>query len=138
VIERRPVGGLRDLPALVERARDSGLLITLDVSDDRPLPAAIDSTVYRIVQEAVTNALRHSQATSVAVHVQFRPNSVELSIRDDGQARDPVVLGHGLTGMRERAALLGGTLAAQPVRPHGFAVTAILPLTAAEPAKAPA
>jgi len=125
---RQPVGGLRDLTALVERARDSGLPVTLDVRGARPLPSMIESTAYRIVQEALTNVLRHSGATAAEVHITCLPNRLDLLVRDNGQTRLPVLPGHGLTGMRERAALLGGSLVAEPVRPHGFAITACLPL----------
>lgn len=126
--DRHPASSLRDLPGLVDRARDSGLPVTLRVDGAQPLPSMIDSTAYRIVQEALTNVLRHARAASAEVRVRYLPDRVELRVRDDGRGGAPVVPGNGLTGMRERAALLGGTLIAAPLHPHGFAVTASLPL----------
>lgn len=126
--DRHPVGGLGDLPVLADRARASGLPVTLDVQGGRTLPVQIESTVYRITQEALTNTIRHARATSAEVRVRCYPDRVELQVCDDGDDAGPIVSGHGLTGMRERAALLGGTVRVEPLRPHGVSVCAVLPL----------
>lgn len=125
--DRQPVGSLRDLRALVDRARDSGLAVVLDLRGGRPLPSTVDTTAYRIIQEALTNVLRHARANAAEISVRYSPGQVEVQVRDDGCGRVAPVPGHGLTGMRERAALLGGTLVAEPLAPHGFLVSASIP-----------
>ena len=100
------------------------------------LPRALDVSAYRILQEALTNVLRHAPESETRVTVSYAPDAVELAI-DNGPPRHPVradrstdaVGGHGLVGMRERAAMFGGTLAAAPTSDGGFAVSARLPLT---------
>ena len=98
-----------------------------------PLPPGIDLTAYRIVQEALTNALKHAGSALASVTVSYEPNEVVLSIEDDGEGpREAVELGeagggHGLVGMRERAALYGGLVQAGRRRGGGFAVQARLP-----------
>jgi signal transduction histidine kinase len=93
------------------------------------LPAGVDLAAYRIVQEALTNALRHSGGTRATVDVTYGTRQVEIAVRDDGAAtaggHEP---GHGLIGMRERAALYGGRLDAGPDPDGGFRVDARLPL----------
>ncbi len=128
--DRHPVGGLDDLPVLADRARASGLPVTLDVHGGRTLPVQIESTVYRITQEALTNTIRHARATCAEVHVRCYPDRVELQVCDDGDGDGDgaTVPGHGLTGMSERATLLGGTVRVEPLRPHGLSVSAVLPL----------
>jgi signal transduction histidine kinase len=96
------------------------------------LPAGVELSAYRIVQEALTNTLRHARATSAEVHVVHTADAVEVDVRDDGRngpAAERLTGGHGIAGMRERAALLGGTLEAGPLpRGDGYRVLARLPL----------
>lgn len=126
-----PPRGLADLSELVGRARDMGLSATLTVDGpQQEVPAAVGRTVYRIVQEALTNTARHAGAATVAVRVECRPDAVTVRVDDDGTARpgaDPVP-GVGLLGMRERVAALGGRLRAGPREQGGFAVEAELPV----------
>jgi len=131
-----PQPGLAQLDALAASLGATGLRVELDREPgDAPLPAAVDLSAYRIVQESLTNTLRHSQATRAQVTVRCAPGSVRLEIRDDGPAR---TTGHpdgwgrrGIVGMRERARLLGGTLDAGPLPGGGFRVRADLPLESA-------
>jgi signal transduction histidine kinase len=119
---------------LARRARAAGLRVELRVSADPvPLPAGIDLTAYRIVQEALTNVIKHAGSAQAQVIVSYEPNELVLSIEDDGEGtRDGYELsesggGHGLVGMRERAALYGGIVQAGCRRGGGFAVHARLP-----------
>jgi signal transduction histidine kinase len=119
---------------LARRARAAGLRVELRVSGSPvELPAGIDLTAYRIVQEALTNAIKHSGSAQAHVTIAYEPNEVVLSIEDDGEGpREGYELsesggGHGLVGMRERAALYGGLLQAGRRRGGGFAVRARLP-----------
>ena len=119
---------------LARRARAAGLHVELRVAGDPvALPAGIDLAAYRIVQEALTNTLKHAGDAQATVTVAYEPNEVVLSIEDDGEGpRDGYELseaggGHGLVGMRERAALYGGIVQAGRRRGGGFAVHARLP-----------
>ena len=119
---------------LASRARAAGLRVELRVSGDPvALPAGIDLTAYRIVQEALTNVLKHSGGAQARVVVSYEANEVVLSIEDEGEGpRDGYELsesggGHGLVGMRERTALYGGIVQAGRRRGGGFAVRARLP-----------
>ena len=135
--EDSPAPGLARLDGLLDPARAAGLQVELTVRGTvRPLPAGVDLAAYRIVQEAITNVLRHADARRVDCVVAYRDGSVEVSVVDDGTG--PAAAGpdgHGLTGMRERAAAYGGTVDAGPVRGGGFAVRAVL--ATAEPGAAP-
>ncbi|MEU2503226.1 sensor histidine kinase [Streptomyces sp. NPDC007863] len=126
-----PPRGLDDVPELVERARVWGLEATLSVAG-RPadVPAAVDRTVYRIVQESLTNVARHAGAGSASVRIDCRPETLTVSVEDDGRATPslPPVPGLGLLGMRERVTALGGLLTAGPRAGGGFAVRAELPV----------
>ncbi|MFT3798908.1 sensor histidine kinase [Microbacterium sp.] len=120
-------GLLRDVANTAER---SGLRVELDCSEslDR-LPVIVRTTVYRVVQEAVTNSIRHAAASTLHICAVWADATVEVTVRDDGiGARDGVREGHGLTGMRERVALAGGHLRID-LTSEGFAVTARLPLS---------
>ena len=119
---------------LARRARAAGLKVELRVvGDPVPLPPGIDLTAYRIVQEALTNALKHAGSALASVTVAYEPNEVVLTVEDDGEGpREADELseaggGHGLVGMRERAALYGGLVQAGRRRGGGFAVRARLP-----------
>lgn len=131
-----PQPGLDGLEELVDAARLSGLPVGLTVSGDRrDLPAGVDLAAYRIVQEALTNALRHAGGSKrVEVDVRFGSDRIDLEVRDDGVATpDTAASGHGLVGMRERVALYGGSLHAAPLPGRGFVVKAMLPLEPAVP-----
>ncbi|MEV5915091.1 sensor histidine kinase [Streptomyces chartreusis] len=116
---------------LVERARAAGLAVDLTVSgDERPLAATVDRAMYRIVQEALTNAARHAGPAKVSVQLTYGEGDLTIRVEDDGTADPsrPPTAGIGLTGMRERVTALGGTLEAAPRAEGGFAVRARLPL----------
>jgi signal transduction histidine kinase len=129
-----PAPGLADLPDLVETARLAGVTVELTLPDDvETVPRQTGVAVYRITQEALTNVVRHAHASAASVHVSDRDGHVEVAIRDDGRGGDNRVgpiTGHGITGMRERAEALGGTLSAGPLPEGGFLVTASLPVGA--------
>jgi signal transduction histidine kinase len=130
---REPQPGLAGLRALVERARAAGLPVELRVEGPRPeLPQGLDLAAYRIVQEALTNALRHAGAAPTEVVVRYGPVALELVVSDRGPAAAAGAAGHGLVGMRERARLYGGELHAGPRPGGGFEVRARLPLHDAE------
>ncbi|MEU4241324.1 histidine kinase [Actinoplanes sp. NPDC026619] len=129
-----PQPGLGQLGALAESLRATGLRVELDQPPGAApaLPAAVDLSAYRIVQESLTNTLRHSQATRARVILRHEPGSVRLEISDDGPPRPTGRVDgsarRGIVGMRERARLLGGTLEAGPSPDGGFRVRADLPL----------
>ena len=125
-----PQPGIGDLGALVERFRATGLPVDLAIQGTSfPLGAAAELTAYRIVQEALTNTLRHAAARHASVTISYEDPQVRVRVADDGTVRARVARrGHGIDGMRERAALHGGTLRAgpDPDRPEGWLVEAIL------------
>ena len=125
---RSPTAGLDRLDELVSR---SGLDVTLKRVGSRPLPAQVERAAYRIVQEALTNAVRHAPGSQVTVRLEYGTSELGILVTDSG-ATTPAVLsgdgsGNGIPGMRERAAALGGTLVAGPSG-GGFQVAARLPL----------
>jgi signal transduction histidine kinase len=127
-----PQPGADDVDELVGSARSAGLSVGLAVSGTpRRLPTGLGLTVYRIVQESLTNAARHAAGSRVGVSLRYEPEAVEVAVVDDG-GRDvehaPAGGGRGLLGMRERVAVYAGTLDAGPVPEGGFAVHARLPL----------
>jgi signal transduction histidine kinase len=128
-----PQPGLDGLTLLLRDAEATGLATSLEVTGAaRELPAGLDLTAYRIVQEAVTNVRRHARATRVAVRVAYDEDELRLEVVDDGagpgEERAVNGTGHGLVGMRERAALYGGTVEAGADPGRGFAVRAVLPV----------
>jgi signal transduction histidine kinase len=128
-----PQPGLDALAALVEQVREAGLLVDLRIEGDRTeLPPGVDLSAYRIVQEALTNTLKHAGRAEAEVILRYDSTVLELEILDNGVGPRTHVngSGHGLVGMRERVALYGGTLEAGSRNGHGFAVRARLPLTA--------
>ena len=127
-----PQPGLDQLPALVEQVRQAGLKAELKVEGSPcPLPPGMDLSAYRIVQEALTNAVRHGGPGRARVLVRYVDGEVQLEVRDDGLGpRAGNGAGHGLVGMRERVNLFGGDLDAGPSPDGGFAVAARLPLPA--------
>jgi signal transduction histidine kinase len=130
--ELAPQPGLGELDGLLERSRAAGLPVELAVEGaPRPLPQSVDLSAFRIVQEALTNVVKHAARAPTCVTVGYGADALELTIRDSGDptaaARRRTAGGHGLIGMRERAALFGGTLSAGPCDGHGFEVHASLP-----------
>jgi signal transduction histidine kinase len=130
---RAPQPGLADLGELLDSMRATGLAVEAIVEgSSRPLPPGVDLSAYRIVQEALTNTLRHAGGASARVLVRYEPDALELEIADDGlgPADGPSTQGHGLIGMRERAQLFGGAFEAGPRLGGGFLVRARLPFEA--------
>jgi signal transduction histidine kinase len=130
---RRPAPSLARVEELLDAARRTGALVTIDITGRRRrLPAPVDVAGYRIVQEALTNVVRHAGATAVSVTVDYAEDGIALTVEDDGRGGAPGANGHGgghgLAGMRERAALLGGTVETGARRGGGFRVHAKLPL----------
>jgi signal transduction histidine kinase len=128
---RRPAPGLGQLEALAAAMADGGLPVQVAVTGGRAeLPAAVDLAAYRIVQESLSNVARHAGPATAAVRVGYQPDAVVLEIADTGRGGAGGVAGpggHGITGMRERAAAVGGTLQAGPTAEGGFLVRARLP-----------
>lgn len=129
--ERRPAPGLRQVGSVVTAMAESGLPVRLEVTG-RPvdLPASVDLAAYRIVQESLTNVVRHAGPASATVRVRYEPHDVVLEITDDGRARangNGRAGGQGIAGMRERAGAVKGTLEAGPRPEGGFRVFARLP-----------
>jgi signal transduction histidine kinase len=127
---REPQPGLADLERLLERSRAAGLPVELAIEGEpRTLAQGVDLSAYRILQEALTNVLKHAGRAPTTITLGYREHALELTVTDRGdrQAAAAVPGGHGLIGMRERAALFGGTLTAAPRNGHGFEVRAVLP-----------
>ncbi|MFF4380941.1 sensor histidine kinase [Kitasatospora sp. NPDC001547] len=126
-----PPRGIDDVPELVARARTLGLDATLTIGGRRPdVPIAVDRTVYRIVQESLTNIARHAGAATACVRIDCRPDGLAVRVDDDGTATPDTAPppGVGLLGMRERVTALGGRLRAEPRPGGGFTVRAHLPV----------
>jgi len=130
-----PAGGLGRLDELIGSFAATGLNVTCNVTGQaRPLPEAVDLTAYRVIQESLTNTAKHAAGASASVRLAFRPGMLALAVEDDGPGasgndligNSPV--GHGLIGMRERAAAVGGWVSAGPRGGGGFQVLAELPL----------
>lgn len=135
---RTPEPGLTRLDDLIERASGAGVTVNVIVSgESNDLPSAVDLAAYRIVQESLTNVLRHARTTNATVHITHRPLELSIDVTDNGRGSGgaPATsgasgIGHGITGMRERAAALGGAFEAGPRLGGGFRVHARLPLPA--------
>lgn len=134
-VQRRPRAGVRELAGLVDRLRGAGLDVQFELTGDRQgLPAPVDAATYRIVQESLTNALKHAPGAPVTASVAIGPAAVRIDVVDGGGRGSPGVApaatsgGRGLVGMRERVSLLGGEIQAGPTE-HGFSVRAVLPLS---------
>ena len=121
--------GLDDLPALAQQARGNGLDVRIvDEGEDREVPDALGQTVYRIVQEALTNIIKHAEATSAVVKIERGPDALTVTVHDDGQGLGESTAGNGIRGMSERAAEWGGQLGVtSPAPGAGTVVTAVLP-----------
>ena len=129
--DKNPPRGLDQVPELLQRARTTGLDAKLTIEGHRnDVPAAVDRTAYRIVQESLTNIARHAAAATAWVRIDYRPDALVIRIDDDGKATSDTapVPGVGLLGMRERVTALGGRLRAAPRREGGFSVQAELPV----------
>jgi signal transduction histidine kinase len=115
---------------LVENVGRAGLPVRLHVDGDRsPVPRAIDLSAYRIIQEGLTNSLKHARASHVDVTVRYRPDDLEVEVVDDGAGAAPSDgLGHGLVGIRERVKIYGGEMNAGTAPAGGFILSARLPL----------
>ena len=124
-----PQPGLGTLPELVEQVRQSGLPVELTVEGPPvALPAGIDLSAYRIVQEALTNALKHAGPAHAWVNVRYAEGDVEIEVENDGENHRGGDAGYGLVGMRERVALCGGELQSGPRPGGGFKISARLPV----------
>jgi signal transduction histidine kinase len=129
--ELEPQPGLAQLPGLVERARAAGMEVSLQVEGSpRPLPASLDLSAFRIVQEALTNVSKHAGGAGASVRVSWGADALRLRVLDSGTGRGVRVngSGHGLVGMRERVKLHGGSLRTGALPGGGFEVNAELPL----------
>jgi signal transduction histidine kinase len=129
--DREPPPGLAQLDRLVEQFRAAGLPVQLTIGGEpRPLPPGLDLTAYRLVQEGLTNALRHAVDPQLAeVNIDFHDGQLQLAVRDDGLATRPdVAAGHGLLGMRERVAVYGGRFVARSRADRGFELLVTVPL----------
>jgi signal transduction histidine kinase len=136
--ERAPQPTLHELDALVERTRLAGVPVSLSVDGEkRELPAGLDLAAYRVVQEALTNVIKHGGGAPTEVHVHYRADAVEVRVADQGDGAHNVRLsgsGQGLVGMRERVRMYGGELRAGRQRGGGFEVHVRLPLEGEEDA----
>jgi signal transduction histidine kinase len=130
--ELLPQPGLGSVRALVERVRSTGLDVRLTVDGKpSPLPPGVDLSAYRILQEALTNTVKHARASAAHVRLAYGPDRIDVEVEDDGAAGAPANgAGHGLIGMRERVDLYGGAFEAGPNDAGGFRVRASLPLEA--------
>ncbi|MFE5409871.1 sensor histidine kinase [Microbacterium sp. NPDC056569] len=140
--ELAPQQGLRDIPDLVQALRRAGADIEASLAPaPDAVPAAVDVAAFRIVQEALSNAVRHAPHSRIELTLETDAAAVRLHVRNgsSGEAeRGAPERGHGLLGMRERAALVGGTVSAGPDADGGWTVRAVLPLTGPVPAAPPA
>jgi signal transduction histidine kinase len=130
-VELLPQPGVDGLETLVKQVGRAGLPVELHVDGEPfPLPRGIDLSAYRIVQEGLTNALKHARATTANVTVRYEPHALVLEIRDDGiGTATSDGLGHGLVGIRERVKIYGGEMSAGKANGGGFVLSTRLPLT---------
>jgi signal transduction histidine kinase len=125
-----PAAGLDGVERLAGQVRAAGIDVSVTEFGERgDVPAPVATAVYRVVQESLTNAVRHSGGRRVVVTLRYAPTSVVVDVQDDGRGAATVVDGHGIAGMRERVAALGGALTAGATR-TGFAVRAMIPIAA--------
>ena len=128
--ELGPQPGLATLEPLLDAFGRAGLPVRLQVEgDSAPLPRGLDLSAYRIIQEGLTNALKHAHASHADVRVRYEPDELRIDVRDDGHGPSPSDgLGHGLVGVRERVKLYGGEMSVGALSDGGFALTTRLPL----------
>ncbi|MBF9071998.1 sensor histidine kinase [Streptacidiphilus sp. NEAU-YB345] len=134
-VDEAPQPTLARLPELLNNVRGAGLTVEVAVTgEERPLAPGVELSAYRIVQEAVSNAMRHAPDAAVAITLDYRPAALGVAVVNE-PPRSPAPpspgAGHGLLGMRERAAMLGGELTAGPTPQGGYRVAALLPVAAA-------
>jgi signal transduction histidine kinase len=128
-----PQPGLDELEALVARVRDTGVPVELTVAGQRrPLPSGVELAAYRVVQEALTNTVKHAAGASAAVTVDYAADHLRVEVTDTGGEPGPAAAGggRGLIGLRERLAVYGATLRSGPRLLGGYRVTALIPLEA--------
>jgi signal transduction histidine kinase len=124
-----PAAGLEGVDRLAAQVRAAGLDVTVTEFGDRgDVPAPVATAVFRVVQESLTNTVRHAGARRAVVTLRYAPSSVVVDVTDDGSGGDVVADGHGIAGMRERVAALGGALTAGPAK-TGFTVRATIPVS---------
>jgi signal transduction histidine kinase len=135
-----PAPGLADLDRLVERTGEAGVRVDLSVRGERPpLPAGLDLAAYRVIQEAVTNVIKHAATDRCRVTVTYQEDTLTLEVTDNGNGSaasgggELPVAGNGIIGMRERAAMYGGEVRAASLPGRGFRVTARFPLASTAP-----
>jgi signal transduction histidine kinase len=128
-LELAPQPGMAELPRLVAAVQDAGLEVVLDLEGDRvPLSPGLDLSAYRIVQEGLTNTLKHAGARRAHVRVRYGTDDLLLEVRDDGRGGASDGVGHGLAGIGERVKIFGGDLSAGADPGGGFLLRARLPL----------
>ncbi|MEZ0065737.1 signal transduction histidine kinase [Streptacidiphilus sp. MAP12-20] len=129
-----PTPALSDLEALLARTAEAGVRVELEVTGDRPpLSAGLELAIYRVVQESVTNVIKHARVDRCRVAIEYRPESVTLEVTDTGAVGGSSSSGgHGIAGMRERVVMYGGELSAGPLPGRGFRVSARFPLAPVE------
>ena len=138
-VEFAPQPGLDGVGSLIKEIGRAGLPVALHLDGERfPLPPGIDLSAYRIVQEGLTNALKHARASHAEVTVRYAPDELGIEVRDDGTGATPSDghgpgPGHGLIGIRERVRLYGGEMTAGTSNGGGFTLSARLPLTPDRP-----
>jgi signal transduction histidine kinase len=142
IASREPTPGLRQLDRLIDATSQAGVPTRVTISGHRgSLPATVDLAAYRIVQESLTNVLRHAGRANAVVAISYADDEMTVSVNDNGRGRTelagtnghrPAAPGHGILGMRERAQALGGELEAGPLANGGFRVCAHLPVRAPE------
>jgi signal transduction histidine kinase len=134
-VELEPQPGLGSLAALLDAIGRAGLPVRLQVDGDAfPLPSALDLSAYRIIQEGLTNALKHAHASRADVVIRYAPDELRIDVRDDGDGGSTGAgLGHGLVGVRERVKIYGGEMSAGSANGGGFVLTARLPVEGERP-----
>jgi signal transduction histidine kinase len=127
--DRAPVPTVEDLPALASRATQAGFQVDLEITGTpRPIPPQVQASVYRVTQEGIANAMKHSGAHGCRIRLRYQPDAVLVEVDDDGgAATQPTGSQLGLAGIRERAALLGGHVEAGPRTSGGWRLTVAFP-----------
>ncbi len=129
-LELAPQPGLDGLDSLLEDVGRAGLPVRLHLDGERfPLPRAIDLSAYRIIQESLTNVLKHARASQAEVTLRYDSDELQIEVRDDGRGSSTSDgLGHGLVGVRERVKIYGGEMSAGTATRGGFVLRARLPV----------